>query len=739
MPYPIMTLMLALLCGCLGAGCQQGNKPLAANPQKHFAGVANPSSNASQVLRSVHYFKLMGRTDLAFRELQEACRQEPDNTKLMNALGSCYDDMGEYAQAQQLYQKVLQIDPDNLAAVNNMGYSHYLAGDWQTAESYYQQVLAKDPRNVGAANNLGLVWCRQGKSREARQLWLQLGGEKQAQHKLEEVLAKLGGSAREKAALTTAALAPPPAAAPPRPPTPASPPETTARAPETTFREETSPQTQAAKERQPTAATARAALPEKSPGDLPMRTPAPAAQPIPVPEADLAANREAPAGKAAAAPVQMAAASPTTAAATMTAPATPPAPEQTNTPESPQTPTAMTPAATPPVVEKTDKPDAPPTPVAKPPVTAKPATPAPVQVAAAPPTDIIPAATPPTQEQTEAPNAPPTPVARPSAAASDTPTPAPATLTAAPPGHPAAVGHAAETAEAADLPAPDLEKVAVEIRNGNGAPEIADFARDLLKGNGLRVRLIGNHIDFGAPETIVYYRPSAQAAAREINRRFFEAGRLEKALDLRGDVDVKVLLGHDILKKNLFFSQFKTTYPRHALQTRTPAGSGPAAAPAVDVVHQRGLTNPAAAATMVNTATLTPVGKEEGAGRPPAKFLEPAAPGASGQNAPEGDRLAIEVRNGTRTTDLARFTQDLLRSQGYRVPFMGNHSNFGARETVIYYRPFKRPAAQELNERFFKAKRLEVSGTLRPGVDIKVVLGRDLFRNSEQFASPGRR
>jgi hypothetical protein len=277
------------------------------------------------------------------------------------------------------------------------------------------------------------------------------------------------------------------------------------------------------------------------------------------------------------------------------------------------------------------------------------------------------------------------------------------------------------TAEAAPA-ATELAKVAIEVRNGNGAPEIANLARDLLKGNGLKVRLIGNHIDFGVAETVVTYRSKFKQAAAEINRRFFSATRLEESKELRSDVDVKVLLGHDVLKGNPIFSHLKTTYPVHE---KVAASSGTPAVLAQ--ATQGGATGETAG--MINSATMGT--NSEGAESPGktsagAKMLEPARP-----------KAAVEVRNGTWAKDLASITRDLLKGHGYQVPVMGNHIDFGAQETVIYYRPEQKEAALELNNRYFKAKRMEVSSRLRPGVGIKVLLGKDLFQNSEVFAALG--
>ena len=48
---------------------------------------------------------------------------------------------------------------------------------------------------------------------------------------------------------------------------------------------------------------------------------------------------------------------------------------------------------------------------------------------------------------------------------------------------------------------------------------------------------------------------------------------------------------------------------------------------------------------------------------------------------------AIEVRNGTRTKNLAHQTRSLLRREGFTVARIGNQRHAGAAKTTIYYRP----------------------------------------------------
>jgi hypothetical protein len=95
---------------------------------------------------------------------------------------------------------------------------------------------------------------------------------------------------------------------------------------------------------------------------------------------------------------------------------------------------------------------------------------------------------------------------------------------------------------------------------------------------------------------------------------------------------------------------------------------------------------------------------------------------------------AIEVRNGTWTKDLARQTRSLLNLEGFTVAMIGNHVDFGAAKTVIYYRPKAEKVARVVGATVFPRAALEPSRTLAKGMDIKILLGADLLERPQLMA-----
>jgi len=120
---------------------------------------------------------------------------------------------------------------------------------------------------------------------------------------------------------------------------------------------------------------------------------------------------------------------------------------------------------------------------------------------------------------------------------------------------PAAV---AKTGQTPTNPAPEgpnyltckeLVETGIEVRNGAGTRFLAHRTRSMLTQEGFTVKHIGNHLDFGAKKTLIYYRPGAERVARFLGRDFFPTAKAEQKRKLRKHVQVKVVLGHDFAKR----------------------------------------------------------------------------------------------------------------------------------------------------------------------------------------------
>lgn len=176
---------LLVVVGCLNSGCQRFGWP--AWRQSFAASLRYSQAEEATVLQQVNYLQSLGRVDLALQELLPAIRREPQNLKLLNALGVCYDLLGDHLRAQQIFRQVLAAEPQNLGVRNNLGYSYLLAGDYQQAIAELEQVLAQDPNNPRARNNLGLAWLKEGRAEKALKLWEETWGRQKAREQLKQM------------------------------------------------------------------------------------------------------------------------------------------------------------------------------------------------------------------------------------------------------------------------------------------------------------------------------------------------------------------------------------------------------------------------------------------------------------------------------------------------------------------------------------------------------------------------
>jgi hypothetical protein len=412
-------------------------------------------------------------------------------------------------------------------------------------------------------------------------------------------------------------------------------------------------------------------------------------------------------------------------------PAKPDTPAQPATPKASAAPVAAKPPAPAPtpVAAKSLTPTPAPV-VAKPPastpapVAAKPTAPTSAVVAATPatPTPAPVAAKPPAPVATKPPAPAPAPVAAqtPAQAATKPPAPTPAPVEATPQAEARKQAVVAPKPLAAETPAPapqapltaaERADKAIEVRNGSRTKNLAQQTRSLLQQEGFSVARIGDHRYSDAAKTTILYRPGAKKVAQELGAAVFPEARLAPSKKLKKGMDILVLLRGDLLENPRFMARLND--------------SGPPAAPSPQ---------PPAAADMLAT-TKTEAGQPPLAAQSKAVAAQPlTSPAPSSLTAAERVDTAIEVRNGTWTKDLARQTRSKLCQEGFTVAMIGNHVDFGATKTIIYYRPEAERVARTVGRTVFPQAALEPNLKLKKGMDIKILLGADLLKSPQLMA-----
>ena len=401
--------------------------------------------------------------------------------------------MGRPDAALKEMEEAHQADPNNLKIADALAQNYQELGQFQRAQEIYQEVLALQGSNRALQNNLCFSFYLQGNLTKAEScfqealerdpgnlaarnnlglLWCRQGKLADAQRLWEEAEGVAGGQARMNQALAFLGMKAP---------------TNYAKLPEA------QPQPQAATRPKPAAplAVTPPARPELAKAPAPVKAPASIPPPAVAPklEQKLAAKPAEP--KPAPHPQ---AATPRQPAAPVTV-ATPAQPELAKAPAPVKTPAPVPPPAVAPKVEQklAAKP-------ASPPQAAAPQPPAAPTMPAATAKALTAKASTTGQVSSPAPAAQPS---RPELKEADRPTPPSPPLTA-------------------------LERATtgIEVRNGTWTRNLAHESRSLLSQEGFNVTEIGNHIDFGAESTVIYYRPGAERVARGLNWEIFPKAKI---------------------------------------------------------------------------------------------------------------------------------------------------------------------------------------------------------------------
>jgi hypothetical protein len=86
----VVAFGITCFLGVVGCGPVQSSGYLEVTPGNTFPGVRQSPQELARVLRNAQYYKLLGRPELALKELEQAHRQNPDNLKIANVLAQTY-------------------------------------------------------------------------------------------------------------------------------------------------------------------------------------------------------------------------------------------------------------------------------------------------------------------------------------------------------------------------------------------------------------------------------------------------------------------------------------------------------------------------------------------------------------------------------------------------------------------------------------------------------------------------
>ena len=113
----------------------------------------------------------LGKLEIAERDMRRILKNDPENTRTLNALGyTLADRTNRYEEALIYINKAYEQEPNDPAIIDSLGWVHYRLGNLGEARRFLQQAWDMTGNSeIGA--HLGEVMWAQGDREDARRIW----------------------------------------------------------------------------------------------------------------------------------------------------------------------------------------------------------------------------------------------------------------------------------------------------------------------------------------------------------------------------------------------------------------------------------------------------------------------------------------------------------------------------------------------------------------------------------------
>jgi tetratricopeptide (TPR) repeat protein len=140
--FPIVSLLVGVLLGFIGGYFAAGaRRPATALPASDAAS-AGPAGTGGG-----------GRVE----ELERAVEKDPENPRLLTALGNARYDLGDWDRAIAAYEKARRKAPDDANLLSDLGAAYRNRGEFRRAIGLFERARAKDERHWQSLLNLVLI------------------------------------------------------------------------------------------------------------------------------------------------------------------------------------------------------------------------------------------------------------------------------------------------------------------------------------------------------------------------------------------------------------------------------------------------------------------------------------------------------------------------------------------------------------------------------------------------------
>lgn len=107
------------------------------------------------------------KNEQALSNFKLALKYNPNHTDLNYFIGICLNNIGNFQEAMEAFDKLREVDPENIPNKLKIGIIFCNLGMWDSAENVNRSILEKKPEYADVHYNLGLTLMNQGKSPDA--------------------------------------------------------------------------------------------------------------------------------------------------------------------------------------------------------------------------------------------------------------------------------------------------------------------------------------------------------------------------------------------------------------------------------------------------------------------------------------------------------------------------------------------------------------------------------------------
>jgi cytochrome c-type biogenesis protein CcmH/NrfG len=148
-------LAIGLVLGYLYRGSASSHVSVPQSAQAAAPSGASAGAHPQMARPSLEDMKRMA--DKKAEPLLAKLKTDPNNSQLLNQIGTLYKATHQFKEAAAYFQKAIDADPKNVAARTDLASCLFYDGDADGAIQQLQKSLSYDPKDANSLFNLGMI------------------------------------------------------------------------------------------------------------------------------------------------------------------------------------------------------------------------------------------------------------------------------------------------------------------------------------------------------------------------------------------------------------------------------------------------------------------------------------------------------------------------------------------------------------------------------------------------------